>query len=96
MTDNYIFLDDDTKEDKVFYPKDQLDQFRVVGEETIETSLGEFNCTVVEGIGRFDKKIKYWMINEKPGVYAKMMMVSENDNPNYNSTIEYNLKEILE
>ena len=59
----------------------------------IEIPLGSFECTIVEGFGRFDNKIKYWMINSKPGVFAKIIIVKDEDPPFGYSNI-YMLKEI--
>ena len=67
------------------------DTFRVVGEEEITTPAGTFNCTVVEATERFDGRVKLWMINDKPGIIARVIK----DNPKsfgyYNI---YDLKEI--
>jgi hypothetical protein len=48
--------------------------FRVAGEEAITTPAGTFNCTAVETTGHFDEVIKFWMINDKPGVIAKVIL----------------------
>ena len=94
MSDNFYPLNDDTKENKVFYPRTKLGSFRVIGEEVVETNLGKFTCTVVEGMGDFDQKLKYWMINEQPGVYSKIIIHQDSGNPNFDYNNVYTLKEI--
>ncbi|NPA36508.1 MAG: hypothetical protein GXO47_06630 [Chlorobi bacterium] len=49
------------------------DVFRVAGNEQITTPAGIFDCTVVESMGEMDEKVKIWMINDKPGVVAKVI-----------------------
>ncbi len=93
MTENGYPLNDETKEEKEFYPKSKPDLFRVAAVEDYKTPIGTFKCTVVEAIGDFDVKVKYWMINDKPGVYAKIMIAKEEGNP-FDYTNVYILKEI--
>lgn len=93
MTDNAYPVDEETKGEKEFYPKTKPELFRVTGVEDCKTSMGTFKCTVVEAIGDFDAKIKYWMINDKPGVYAKIIIAKEEGNP-FDNTRVYTLKEI--
>ncbi len=83
MGENPISINDseDNQEYLYFFPKEKLDHFKVVGTEMITTVLGNFECTVVEGIGDFDKKVKYWMINDKPGVFAKIIIVQDQEPP---------------
>lgn len=57
-----------------FFPKDEPDYYRVVGIETIDG----YECTVIEGFSD-DAKIKYWMINNQPGVYAKIIVQQDRD-----------------
>lgn len=76
-----------------FFPKEKLDPFKVVGTEMVETVLGNLECTIVEGINIFDNKVKYWMINDKPGVFAKIIIVKDEDPP-FGYTKVYTLKEI--
>lgn len=76
-----------------FFPKDNLDTFKVIGTEEVATPLGNVKCTVVEGFGTYDYKIKYWMINEKPGVFAKIIIAKDEDPP-FGYTKVYALKEI--
>jgi hypothetical protein len=81
------------EEDFMFFPKDNLDVYHVIGTENLETPAGIFECTIVEGFGRFDDKVKYWMINEQPGVFAKLIKVKDAPIP-YGNTKVYLLKEI--
>ena len=93
MDDRIFPLNDNTMGQKVFFPQEEPDYFRVVGSEDIKTDLGTFKCTIVEGLGNFDLKLKYWMINDKPGVFAKIIKSKEEDNP-FDYTNVYTLKEI--
>lgn len=93
MTENGYPLNEETKIEKEFYPKSKLELFRVVGIEDYKTTIGIFTCTVVEGMGDFDAKVKYWMINEKPGVYAKIIIAVDEGTP-FDYTNVYTLKEI--
>ncbi len=58
---------------KSLYPYNQ-DTFRVVGKEEIKVPAGSFTCTVVEATAGMDDKIKLWLINDKPGVFAKIII----------------------
>ena len=95
MMEDPILIDNLTEyeEDFMFFPKDNLDIYQVVGTEKIETPAGVFECTIVEGFGRFNAKVKYWMVNEKPGVFAKVINVKDAPVP-YGNTKVYVLKEI--
>ena len=44
----------------------------MVTTETITVPAGTFNCKVFEGLDG-EAKVKYWMILDKPGVYAKII-----------------------
>jgi len=83
----------DYEDDFHFFPKDNLNIYKVIGTENVKTVLGNFNCTVVEGFGDFDLKIKYWMINNKPGVYAKIIKIKQAPG-SFGYTNLYTLKEI--
>lgn len=93
MSENVFPLNEETKFQKEFYPRSKLDLFRVVRIEDCDTAIGTFKCTVVEGFGDFDAKVKYWMINDKPGTYAKIIIAVEEGNP-FDYTNVYKLKEI--
>lgn len=56
----------------LLYPEEE-NTFRVSGSEQIKTSAGTFDCTVVEVVGRFETRKKLWMINNKPGIFAKII-----------------------
>ncbi len=67
------------------------DTFRVVGQEDVTVAAGTFNCTVVEAAGSFNEVLKIWMINDKPGIIAKVIK----DNPD-ESFGYYNIYELQE
>ncbi len=50
-----------------------MNSFRVIGNEEITTTSGTYECTVAEAAGSHDECYKLWMINNKPGVYAKII-----------------------
>ncbi len=60
---------------KPLYPC-QADTFRVTGKETITIPAGTFVCTVVEAINN-EERIKLYLIDQKPGILAKIIK----DNP---------------
>ena len=93
MDDSIFPLDDETTGQMVFFPQEEPEYFRVVGTDDIKIDLGTFKCTVIEGVGDFDLKLKYWMINDKPGVFAKIIKSKDEDNP-FDYTNVYTLKEI--
>lgn len=75
----------------ILYPlKDN--PFRVLGTEHITTPAGTFDCTIVEALGDFEVKKKLWMINDKPGIYAKIIQEKEN----YIGDLEYFIYELAE
>ena len=47
--------------------------FRVTGTEEITTPAGTFECTVIEQMVSYMIRTKLWMINDKPGIYAKII-----------------------
>lgn len=57
-----------------FFPEESPDYFKVIGNELLEG----YQCTVIEAI-LGDKKIKYWMIDNQPGVYAQIITQEKND-----------------
>ncbi len=95
MTEDPIWMNnlEEYEYDFMFFPKENLNLYKVIGLESLETSLGTFECTVVEGYGDFDGKIKYWMVNEKPGVFAKIVKVKDAPAP-FGYTNVFTLKEI--
>ncbi len=72
------------------YPEKEM-SFRVTGQETITVPAGTFQCTVIEAVGDFDTNKKLWMINDKPGVFAKMIADKPGD---FGSYSVYELQEI--
>ncbi|MCF8379827.1 MAG: hypothetical protein K9H49_09635 [Bacteroidales bacterium] len=47
--------------------------FRVSGSEKLTTPAGTFECTIIEQMVDYDLRKKFWMINDKPGIYAKII-----------------------
>jgi len=95
MTENPLWMNnlEEYEYDYMFFPKENLNLYKVIGTENLETVIGTFECTVVEGYGDFDGKIKYWMVNNKPGVFAKIIKVKDAMVP-FGYTNVYTLKEI--
>ncbi len=73
-----------------FFPQEEPDVFRLTGTETITVAAGTFECTVIEGVD--DDKLKFWLINDKPGVYARI--INEGEGPF--DDLEYKLMELEE
>ena len=72
-----------------FFPFEDIYLYRVTGKEKIKVPAGEFDCTVVEGIDG-DAKVKLWMVDQMPGVYAKIIR----DEPDPFGDINYIVKEL--
>ena len=76
-----------------YFPKEELWPNKNLGNKIITVPAGTFECTVVQGfVG--EEKFKYWMINEKPGVYARII----NEKKSVFGDLEYfvfELKEII-
>ena len=63
----------------LFFPQKELEIFRVVNKnEQMEIDGVRYLCTVVEGMDG-DTKIKFWMINDKPGIFAKIIKDNNNE-----------------
>ncbi len=62
-----------TNSRNAFFPQDEPWPYRINGVEKITVPAGTFSCTVIEAVDG-DKKLKYWMINDKPGIYAKIII----------------------
>jgi len=77
-----------------FFPQKELDYYKVVDtKQKISVSAGTFTCTLVEGMTG-DDKYRYWMINDKPGVFAKI--IKENDGQTGNAFYQkYELTDII-
>jgi hypothetical protein len=74
-----------------FFPQDEPSVYRSLGTQTITVAAGTFECTVIEGVDGEDK-VKFWMINDKPGVYARIIRESEDPF----GDLEYTLTELEE
>ncbi len=75
-----------------FFPLKDPDIYRVLPEELITVPAGKFSCIVVEAVSGNDK-IKFWMIKDKPGVYAKVIKQYFDEDQNLKSaTIQELLK----
>ncbi len=55
-----------------FFPKKEPFPYSVKGVEKVTVPAGTFKCTVIEGFD-VETKIKYYMINNLPGVFAKII-----------------------
>ncbi len=98
---NFTIMDGDTSQysEKVkghlqesfnnYFPEKELWPSRLVGQKNITIPAGTFYCTVVEGFDG-EKKVRYYMINNKPGIYAKI--ISEGINPF--GKVEYLVQEL--
>jgi len=74
------------------YPYEDI-TYRVINTtEKITVPAGTFTCTVVEGISNFEEKIKIWMVNDKPGIIAKIIKEQSDDFGHY---IIYTLQKIV-
>ena len=59
----------------LFYPLEIEYNYRVTGEEEITVAAGTFKCKVVEAIGGYgDTKAKLYLIEDQPGIYAKIII----------------------
>ena len=64
-----------------FFPQEDIGPFRVVSNDTkINIDEKDYYCTIVEGFNG-DDRVKYWMINDMPGVYARV--IKQNDDNDY-------------
>ncbi len=83
----------DESNDNLFYPVKQPENYRVVTEKQVTVPAGTFKCKVVESYDDVrDTKIRYYMIINRPGVYAKIIVSKKQfDEEQYNM---YELTEI--
>jgi hypothetical protein len=65
-------LPPNTEYTNLLYPEVEFN-FRIVKTEEITTNAGTFLCTVIEAAQDEIQK-KLWMINDRPGVYAKIII----------------------
>ena len=89
FSENY--KDATTQNNNSFFPMDEPETFRIVGVKTLNVPAGSFECTIVEGMDG-DTKIKYWMINDHPGVYARIIV----DGKSVFDELEYSVMDLLE
>ncbi len=77
-----------------FYPLEELYPYKIISKnEKIKVPAGEFECTVV--IGFIDEtKVKLWMINNKKGIYAKVIKENKDSFDNTKYTV-LKLKKIM-
>jgi len=62
-----------------FFPQKDLNYYKVVDtQRKITVKAGTFVCTLVEGMTD-DTKYSYWMINDRPGVFAKIIIESNGE-----------------
>ena len=69
-----------TGDHEVFFPKDGTSPYfsymrpkiKIINKEDITVPAGTFECTVVELKNMFGEVQKVWMINNLPGIYAKV------------------------
>jgi len=78
-----------------FFPQKDLDYFKVVDtQREITVEAGTFVCTLVDGMTG-GKKYRYWMINDHPGVFAKIIIEQESKFDRFaDSYQKYELTEI--
>ncbi len=77
----------------LFFPENEIGPFRITGTEEITVPAGTFTCTVVEGMDG-DTKVKYWMINDKPGIFARI--VRETPDPFGEEPPEIRIRELTD
>ena len=68
------------------------DTYRIAGSEQITTPAGTFDCTVVEAIGDSELRKKLWMINDRVGIYARI--IEEDPDETFGHYDIYELQEI--
>ncbi len=83
------YKDDLSESYNYFFPETELAPCRVTSTKTVTVPAGTFECTVIEGIDGFDK-VRYYMINDKPGIFAKI--IREKIDPF--DKLEYTIKEL--
>ncbi len=106
VTELFGDLSTDNSELTPFYPAREPEIYRVLPEREITVPAGTFECTVVEAAEFSNNaKIRYYMINSRPGVFAKIVVIQkpfeEEEYESYELTAiegnftERNYKEIL-
>ncbi len=76
----------DDYEENAFYPLEEPFEYTVVGEKDITVPAGTYKCTVIDINDTFEgSRTRLYMINNRPGVYAKIITVKkEFDDETYN------------
>lgn len=71
----------------LFYPLEVEYVYRVIGEEEVAVAAGTFKCKIVEAIGGYgDTKAKLYLVEDQPGIYAKIIIeTKDNDKVDYSS-----------
>ncbi len=62
-----------TNNRNAFFPKEEPWPYRITGVEKITVSAGTFSCTVIEAVDG-GQKLQHWMSNDRPGIYAKIII----------------------
>lgn len=83
-------ISDDDYYNRLFPEKES--DYRIVGKDDVTTPAGTFRCTIIESIGDRDQRYKMWMIDDKPGVYAKI--IEEDPDENFGYYHVYELQKI--
>lgn len=89
-----IMLHEDMADYQPFILFKEILSGKIIGQDRITTPAGTFECTVIEGYTDFETEVKLWMINNKPGVFAKII-ISENDTSGNLEYVTYILDEII-
>ncbi len=87
--DNYFNFSNDNR---LFPLSGQHHNYRIAGKEKITTPAGTFDCTIIDVCGSFDQIFRIWMINDKPGIFAKF--IAENPD-NFNEDFVYKFYELI-
>lgn len=84
-------LNDDNWEKKL-YPFIST-SYKVINQnEEITVAAGTYTCTAVEFMNQYEIKTKIWMINDMPGIVAKVIK----ENTDHFGDLEYNMFELKE
>jgi len=97
LTIDPIFGDLSSREndqENMFYPIQEIDDYTIIGEKMVSVPAGTFKCTAIETFDDFRNiKVRYYMINNRPGIYAKIIIVDEDNYTMYElAGIEGDLK----
>ncbi len=73
------FPGSDDYEGDAFYPLEEPYEYTVAGDKDITVPAGTFKCTVVDINDEFEgSRTRLYMINNRPGVYAKIITIIKN------------------